>query len=269
MLFSLNYSPEMADLIRDGLIYVDRIKCADWPDMIAMAAPIAPVYVHFPLLAGQGLLPEDLLDRVATMRDESATPFVNTHIAPRFQDYADPTDTRSVIDGIKANLQQLARRFGAENVIAENIPYPETNPRDKPYLSADPEVITRAIEETDVGLLLDLGHARRTAEHLAIDPRRYISELPVSRLREVHVTGLGYDQDGKRVDHLPMRDEDWDLLQWALDNIRDGHWPEPWSVSCEYGGTGPAFRWRSEREVIAREAPRMLEMIRAAQPVRA
>ena len=269
MLFSLNYSPEMAELIHEGLIHVDRIKCADWPDMIATAKPIAPVYVHFPLLAGQGLLPDDLLDSVAKMRDETDTPFINTHIAPRFQDCIDLTDKRSVIDGIKANLDQLADRFGAENVMAENIPYPEHNPGNKPFASADPEVITRAIEETGVGLLLDLGHARRTAEHLAIDPRRYINELPVSRLREVHVTGLGYNQNGERVDHLPMRDEDWDLLQWALDNIRDGRWLEPWSVSCEYGGIGQTFRWRSERDVIAREAPRMLEMIHAAQPVRA
>lgn len=268
MLFSLNYSPEMADLMQEGLIHVDRIKCADWPDMIAMARPLAPVYVHFPLLAGQGLLADDVLDRIATMRDETDTPFVNTHIAPRFEDCGDVTDKRSVIERIKVNLEQLAERFGAENVIAENIPYPEYNPGNKPYVSADPEVITRAIEETGVGLLLDLGHARRTAEYLAIDPRRYIGELPVTRLRELHVTGLGYNEKGNRVDHLPMRDEDWDLLQWALDNIRDGHWSEPWSVSCEYGGIGQPFRWRSERDVIAREAPRMLEMIRAAQPVK-
>lgn len=268
MLFSLNYSPEMAELILAGQIHVDRIKCAEWPEMIAAAQPIAPVYVHFRLMAGQGLLAADLLDSVAQMREETNTPFVNTHIAPRFQDYTDPADRQAVIDGIKVNLEQLADCFGAENVIAENIPYPERNLGDKPYWSADPEVITRAIEEAGVGLLLDLGHARRTAEHLAIDPRRYISELPVSRLREIHITGLGYNQKGERIDHMPMRDEDWDLLQWALDNIRDGRWPEPWSVSCEYGGIGQMFRWRSERDVIAREAPRMLEMIHAAQPIK-
>ena len=43
MLFSLNYSPEMADLIREGLIHVDRIMCAEWPDMIAgLAADPTP-----------------------------------------------------------------------------------------------------------------------------------------------------------------------------------------------------------------------------------
>lgn len=265
MIFSLNYSPEMAELIQEGQIHVDRIKCPEWPDMIAEAQKTGAVYVHFRLMAGQGLLPESLLDEVAQFRDATATPFVNTHIAPRFEDYADPTDKEAIIEGIKANLVQLAARFGAENVIAENIPYPEGKQTDKPYFSADPDVIRRAIEETGVGLLLDLGHARRTAEYLCIDPKLYIAELPVKHLREVHITGLGYNLDGRRTDHMPMRDEDWDLLQWALDNIRDGHWSEPWSVSCEYGGIGEPFRWRSKKEVIAVEAPRMVEMIKASK----
>lgn len=267
MLFSLNYSPEMAELIRAGLIEVDRIKCPEWPDMIADARQVGPVYVHFRLMAGQGLLPESLLDTVAAFRDDTQTPFVNTHIAPRFQDYTDPSDRQVVIDGIKASLTQLADRFGPQNVIAENIPYPEHRNPDKPFLSVDTEVISRAITETGVGLLLDLGHARRTAEHLAIDPRLYISALPVDRLREVHITGLGYNQNGDRVDHLPMREDDWELLQWALDNIRTGRWSEPWSVSCEYGGIGEQFRWRSSKDVIAVEAPRMMQMIRESQPL--
>ncbi len=58
MLFSLNYSPEMADLLRTGQIQVDRIKCADWPDMIETARQIGPVYVLFALLAGEGPVAE-------------------------------------------------------------------------------------------------------------------------------------------------------------------------------------------------------------------
>lgn len=269
MIFSLNYSPEMAELIRDGLIQVDRIKCPEWPDLIADARKSGPVYVHFRILAGQGPLSEAFMDEVARFRDETDTPFVNTHIAVRHQDIAGPDDRQGAIDTLKASLEQLANRFGAENVIAENIPYPEHNPGDKPYLTADPDIIRTVIEATGVGLLLDLGHARRTAEHLAIDPRQYIAQLPTDRLREVHITGLGYNQDGQRIDHMPMKDEDWELLQWVLDNIRDGHWGTPWSVSCEYGGIGAPFRWRSKKDVIAVEAPRMYAMVQAAKPVEA
>lgn len=269
MLFSLNYSTEMDELLREGAIQVDRIKCAEWPDMIAAAQKIAPVYVHFRLLAGQGLLTGAQLDAVAKMRDETDTPFINTHIAPRHTDVRDPYDFNAIYDVVVRDIEQLADRFGAEHVITENIPYPEGDTTEpKPLWASHPELITRVIEDTGVGLLLDLGHAKRTAEHLAFSPMMHIEQMPVHRLREVHITGLGYKPNGQRTDHMPMREDDWELLQWALENIRDGRWAKPWSVSCEYGGLGAPFKWRSEKAVIAREAPRMMQMVRAAQPVK-
>lgn len=268
MLFSLNYSTEMDALVRAGAIRIDRVKCAEWPEMIALARQIAPVYVHFRVLSGQGLLTEAQLDAVARLRDETDTPYVNTHIAPRMSDVRDPNDPEAVYDVVARDIAQLVDRFGAEWVIAENIPYPET-PKEhpKPLLASDADLIRRIIEATGCGLLLDLGHARRVAEHLAIDPKRYIEKLPVKRLGELHITGLGYDPNGHRVDHLPMREDDWELLAWALAHIQSGAWGKPWSVSCEYGGMGEPFKWRSEAAVIAREAPRMWAMVQAAQPV--
>lgn len=264
MLFSLNYSTEMDELLREGAIRVDRVKCPDWPDMIATARQLGAVYVHFPLLAGQGLIDAAKLDQVAQMRDETETPYVNVHIAPLLSDL--PTvSADAVYDVVVRDIAQLAARFGAENVIAENIPFPEGETyAPKPLLASDPQVITRIIEATGVGLLLDIGHARRTAEHLAIDPKKHIEQMPVHALREVHITGLGYKPNGQRTDHMPMREDDWELLEWAIDNIRAGRWATPWSVSCEYGGLGVPFKWRSEKAVIAREAPRMWSLVHPA-----
>lgn len=269
MKFAQNYSDEAANLLREGLIAIDRFKCAEFPDMIAAARRLAPIYVHFRLLAGQGLLDAEALDAVARLREATDTPFVNTHIAPRLSDLRDPNDVQQVFDAVVRDIGQLVERFGADHVMAENIPFPESGKEPaKPYLASDPELISRVIEATGCGLLLDLGHARRTAEHLAIDPKRHIAQLPTDRLQELHITGLGYaPESGQRVDHMPMREDDWELLAWALENIRTGAWRAPWIVACEYGGTGEIFRWRSQRDVIAHEAPRMLSMVRAAQPV--
>jgi len=270
VLFSLNYSTEMDELIREGGIRVDRVKCAEWPDMIASAKQLGAVYVHFRLLAGQGLLTDAQLDAIAKMRDDTETPYINTHIAPRISDVSNPNDFNAVYDVVVRDIGQLVKRFGAENIIAENIPYPEDDSNEpKAFFGSNSELIRRVIEDTGVGLLLDIGHAKRTAEHLAFDPKKHIEQMPVNRLREVHITGLGYKPSGYRTDHMPMREDDWDLLAWALDNIRDGRWATPWSVSCEYGGLGAPFKWRSEKSVLAYEAPRMAEMVRAAQPVKA
>ena len=88
---------------------------------------------------------------------------------------------------------------------------------------------------------------RSAAGELDLDPRAYVETLPVKQLRELHITGIqrldafwvdrlhaaGVDAAtieqlaGKRIDHLPMTDEDWDFLDWALSRIRSGAWREP------------------------------------------
>jgi uncharacterized protein (UPF0276 family) len=261
--FALNYSPQAADLLRAGTITIDRFKCPDWPDLIQQAAALRPVYVHFPLIAGQRNLERVGLDHVENLRSQTATPFVNTHIAPRLQDLADPNDPAVIIDAALRDILPLVARFGPEQVIAENVPVPDIPP-DKPLLAADPAVIRQVIETSGCGLLLDLGHARLAAETLGLPVRAYIEQLPVERLRELHITGVGLNRQGQREDHLAMSDADWALLEWALEQIRSGRWARPLLAACEYGGIGPMFDWRTEPAVIAHDIPRMAALIQAA-----
>lgn len=269
MKFALNYSPQAAALLREGRIEVDVFKCPDWPDLIAEARGYRPVYIHFPFQAGMSdptTYDLEHLERVAALRADTDTPYINTHISPRPEDLTDPNNADVLVERVIRDIMPLVERFGVDHVIAENIPFPETK-RDMPPLCVDPGVITRIVRETGCGLLLDIGHARRTAEHFAIDPRRYMAQLPIDRLREIHITGLGYTAEGERIDHLPMREDDWDLLGWVLDNIRRGDWPEPWIVACEYGGIGKIFDWRSDPDVIAAQIPRMAAMVREASQI--
>ncbi|HLV36123.1 MAG TPA: hypothetical protein VKY59_13445, partial [Spirillospora sp.] len=53
MKFALNYSPQAAELLRAGDIDIDLFKCPDWPHLIEQARQQRPVYIHFPLVAGQ------------------------------------------------------------------------------------------------------------------------------------------------------------------------------------------------------------------------
>lgn len=266
MEFTLNYSPEAAALYRDGLIAVDRFKLPDWDDLIAEARTVAPLYVHFPFRLGNGSTTVEKLQRAVTMAAQTDTLYINTHLFALVDELHGDSSPQAVKRAALDAVRLMVDTVGRERVIVENVPYPD-RPFDLIPACADAELISEVIESCDVGLLLDIGHARRSAEHLAIDPRIYINRLPVQRLREVHITGLGYTPDGKRVDHLPMREDDWELLAWVLDNIQAGRFATPWAVSCEYGGVGEKFRWRSAREVIVVEAPRMMAMVKAAQPI--
>ncbi|NWF67620.1 MAG: DUF692 family protein [Chloroflexi bacterium] len=263
MKFALNYSPQAAALLAAGRFDIDLYKCADWDDMIATARGQRPVYVHFPLMTGCG---HDYdLERVAHLRADTGTPFVNVHLTACATPHDIPlesTDAAHSAQMFALMLEDVCRvtaRFGGQNVILENVPWdPEY---DIPRLALYPEFVTGLIESSGGGLLLDLAHAAIAAQHLGMDVRAYIEKLPLYRLRELHVTGT-FNDNGYWRDHFPMRDEDWALYEWALANIRAGRWAEPQIVACEYGGIGPLFEWRSKSEVLETDIPRMIAALR-------
>lgn len=264
MRFALNYSPQAADLLRQKTLTIDLFKCPDWPDIIAEARTQRPVYVHFPLVAGEHNIEQVGLERVADLRASTHTPYVNTHIAARYQDLDDPKDADAAVEIMLRDILPLVERFGPNGVMAENVPCPDLE-RDKPRVTVEPDVICRLIQISGCGLLLDLAHARLAAETLGMDVYSYISCLPLDRLREVHVTGVGLNREGQLEDHLPMTDEDWALFDWALDNIHAGRWAEPAIVACEYGGIGPMFDWRTDPAVLAFDIPRMYKTVHSYQ----
>jgi uncharacterized protein (UPF0276 family) len=263
--FALNYSPEAAELLQTGQIELDLFKCADWDDMIATASARLPIYVHFPLHAGAGHTPD--LERVARLRTQTNTRYVNMHLGGHIDalkiplETQNPAHTELVAQTMIRDVQQVTQRFGAENVILENVPWDPQYGIPRPAITA--ELIRRVIEATGCGLLLDLAHARMAALYLGVDVREYITHLPVDRLRELHVTGVDFWQ-GQLIDHLPMTHDDWILFEWALENIAKGTWRTPDIIALEYGGLAPHFDWRSEKAVMLREVPRITTAVRAA-----
>ena len=103
-------------------------------------------------------------------------------------------------------------------------------------------------------------HGRLAARHMGLDERDYLARLPGSRLRELHVTGIGLDPAGLVCDHLGLSEEDWPVVTWVRDRIRAGEWATPEIMAFEYGGIGPVFEWRSDAAVIAAQAPRLAEL---------
>jgi uncharacterized protein (UPF0276 family) len=122
-------------------------------------------------------------------------------------------------------------------------------------------MISEICRETGCGLLLDLSHCRITARVIGQDAREFVERMPVDRLRELHVTGLGW-QETILKDHRPMTAEDWVEFDWAMERIRSGSWARPWCVACEYGGVGPAMSKISDPAVTAEQIPQMREGVR-------
>lgn len=58
-----------------------------------------------------------------------------------------------------------------------------------------------------------------------------------------------------------MTDDDWPVIQWALDNIQSGAWNDPWVASLEYGGSGGFFGTFTDEVVLLEQVPRLYRMI--------
>ncbi len=265
--FSINFSTQAAILFSQGRLKIDRFKCPDWPELIDEASGYRPVAVHFNLNAGRGKLENKDLKQVARLAAQTATPFVNLHLDARAADFpgipgdtTDPGHLEQIYQKLVADAIRLVETFGAGRVIVENVPYHSGGNVIRP--AVEPELITRIVEETGCGLLLDLAHARITACYFGIEVSDYINRLPVSHLKEMHFTGVR-DLGGRLQDHLPAQEEDWQNLEWALDQIRLGIWPSPWMVAFEYGGVGEKFIWRSSAQAIEENGRKLYNLIKS------
>jgi len=297
MELAVNYSTAVADLVERGLATVDRYKCPAWPDLIEeltddRSGVPHPLYIHFPLRVGMGTgVPINTETGEAPdwaqfeeLRAKTGTPWFSAHMGAQPEDHPELVDrpwkdqVRVITEALIRDIEPLVERFGADHVVGENIfEYFGMHLR----AAVMPDVLCTVVETTGCGLLLDLSHARLAARDLGVDPREYVDALPVSHLREVHVTGIqtfsdvwvarlrdaGIDPDyvaslqGRWIDHLPMTDDDWAFLDWALNRIRDGAWRQPEIIAFEYGGVGPEFFALTVPEILAEQVPRLYEMV--------
>lgn len=270
MKFALNYSPQALELLKEGRIDIDLIKCPDSQGLIEEAQRLKPVYVHFPLNAGtRGFLPD--WQRIEEVMETTGTRFINLHLEATHEDYPsipitsqDRDDQSRMIEKMIEDVQEVTSRFGAENVILENDPYHAEARASFRLLrpSAEPWVVSEVIRETGCGLLLDIDHARVSSHYMDIPLEDYIAQLPTDRLRELHMTGTRpHEQEGWLESHHEMRHEDWPIFDWVLEQIQNGSWTSPHLFAFEYGGVGTKFDWRSDKATIAEQVPQFREKV--------
>ncbi len=266
MNFAINYSPQSAELFRNGQIQVDRFKCPDWPWMIAEASRLCPVAVHFNLTIGNGSVKDIDWDASLHLLESTGTPYLNFHLESRHHDFpdippesADPAHFKQVYEQVAQDVRLVLEHIEASRVILENVPYRGSGGKVlRP--SIEPRLIRQILEETGCGLLFDLSHARISAAALGVSEADYISSLPLERMREMHFTGTK-KIDGLTIDHLEAQESDWQALEWFF--RENAGLPRPWLLAFEYGGVGEKFEWRSEAGVIASQVPRLYQLCKS------
>lgn len=232
-----NYSTALINLLVSKQTSVDYIKTgmyADFDKSYAAARPLCPILLHgLGYFEHTGMKNIDSVDfkRANNLIIKCGSPHYGLHLAIENSDIAPDMDDDGIYSVMSNNIRTFKDNLSVP-LLLENIP---DSPQDRTvfnhYPYTDPERISGLILDNDVGLLLDLTHAKITAMYNSWGLRGYLQSLPLDRVREIHINGSGYDESGYPADtHQAMEDEDYENLEWVLCHSRTQ------IVTLEYDG---------------------------------
>ncbi|HVO71461.1 MAG TPA: DUF692 family protein, partial [Aggregatilineaceae bacterium] len=119
---------------------------------------------------------------------------------------------REVFDNVCRSIISLAGSISVPLII-ENLDY---NSGGAYEYVCEPAFIAEVLRETQVGLLLDIAHARVSAARLGCPFKHYLAALPLQRVKEIHVSGPR-GQGASLVDvHDTLLDDDYAILEEVL-----------------------------------------------------
>jgi uncharacterized protein (UPF0276 family) len=293
MKFAVNHSHPAIALWQENPQTFDLFKMPEWPDLVEPFAKEHPCYVHFALEVtdGSGLIRDGEthaavnFKRIEHLLKLTQTPLVNVHLAPKPKYHPDlghadisPEAQEKITARMLKDVEVLTRHFGKDMVIAEN----DAGGKNVVSAALPAQVIRTVIEEAGCGFLFDISHARLVARQFGLAAKEYIAQLPLNCLQEMHITGIQYldekwqailrnsgalDEEhleryrDRWMDHLPITDEDWDFIAWALAQIHSGAWHAPWVAACEYGGTSNFFLATLDEAVVREQFPRLNKLV--------
>ncbi len=267
-LLACNYSLPLLELLEEGAVYLDYLKLSMYEEMEAQLArvqPFASALLH--TLPHCGLHPA-AVERVdwAYFNDLIARancPLVGVHLDVKREDWEGPIDPqvqdrRQVLalrERVVANLRRFREKLAAPLLI-ENVPYNPAKWRLRTVF--DPVFIRQILRETEVGLLLDLGHARCAAHYLGLDVHDYLAALPLELVRELHLNGPRLSNGILTDSHYAMQEVDFQLLEWTLQRCR------PRILTLEYGGVGAGYDnpERNDKEALRTQLKRIEGIVR-------
>jgi uncharacterized protein (UPF0276 family) len=236
---SVNYSEGLLELIQDGLAPIQAIEFGPWlqPERIASLRhelPSLTFHFHHSNLIGRLQWDPKAIHRLHAYLSCTDCPWISAHIALlpsiitllalELKLYLPlPSPDAAALRFIDRAI--WLQRHVALPLILENMP---TFPTQRYAHEVDPCRIRQILDETGAGFLLDLAHARIAAGVFHWDVHEYLERLPLERTVEIHVSGLRQRKGVLYDAHEPMEEEDYRLLEWALERTR------PEVVTLEY-----------------------------------
>ncbi len=252
---SANDSSALRSLVRKINPPLDFVKVAlerEIDSQLQSARALRPVLLHGCgdlWRIGMAILPD--LERLKRWIAVSNTPYLSVHLDVQPEDMAHLTPG-AALERIAINIEALREATGLE-VALENVAHYAWSER--PRFITDPSWIEAALEMTQAPLVLDIAHARVSADHRGDNAEEYMAALPLEKTIELHLSAPRMEADGLRDRHLPLSEAEFDWLEWVLVRAK------PQTMTLEYAGIPDLGHTADGREIrIPRNDPsRLLE----------
>lgn len=242
---------------------VDYLKVGPFMgrEAVARLARRFPLMLHLDLtLSGKAPLSAAQVADVRGWLDLTGAPWTSAHIGFAVPEVTlDETLITQPVSPLLRWERALGRIARNASVLANGLPVPlllenlPFFPNAAHVMVCEASFVRQALGRSGCDLLLDLGHARVSADVLGAGVHAYLEQLPLDRVVEIHLSGprrleeLDADRrarimaDAATVSHLqpfteanlvdahePLREEDYGLLEWALERC------QPRAVTLEY-----------------------------------
>lgn len=234
-----NWSKALKTLLENNAVKVDYVKSGAFGNFdkeFETMRSMRPVLLHgLGYFENTGMKNIEVIDfnRVNELIKKCNSPHYGVHLAIRNGDMHEGMTDQDIYPFMSKQIKIFKDKLQVP-LLLENSPDSPTD-RDRtmfdlyPYIDA--EKISKLYEDNDVYFLLDISHAKITANYNGWDIHDYLKSLPLNRIKEIHLNGSGYDKDGYPKDtHQAMGDEEYELLAWVLNNSK------PDIVTLEYNG---------------------------------
>lgn len=266
MKIGCNLSTELIELIGERKVFVDYVKIAlsnsdeEIPEkykgygMLLLHGLGTDIPQHTGTTKLSGVNWNQIKDKVEFCNSK----FIGLHCGTYQSDW----------DGQEVTFEMVKERMGSilrvwkENldidILIENVPYTSYYETNSPKIikhSVSPKLINELCTEYEVGLLLDIAHAKVTASGLGISTEDYLTALPLERVKEIHAVGTRKTESGLRDNHLEMDEYDYKILEFVLKITN------PEIVTLEYGGFGEHFSWRTDKDTIERQLKKIVQIV--------
>ncbi|MCY6370695.1 DUF692 family multinuclear iron-containing protein [Clostridium ganghwense] len=237
MRIGCNWSKALKFLLEKNAVNIDYIKSGAYGtfnEQFSTIRSMRPILLH-----GLGYFEHTGMKNIEMIDFDFAnilikkcnSPHYGLHLSIKNSDMYPGMTEENIYEHMSKQIQSFKKNLTVP-LLLENIPdSPQEYVRFDHYPYIMPEQLSRLFIENDVSFLLDLTHAKVTAQYHGWNIHDYISELPLNRVVEIHVNGSGYDKDGFPADtHQAMENEDYKLLEWVL------NYTNPDIVTLEYNG---------------------------------